>query len=148
MSQPRKKYNRARTMAQLEDLRARNLEQRIRLALIGASLSYNSTWGNTEYHPSGFDKAMALVNNDVDFICAAAVSWPFNWKILLTVYCTDDYGVFYDQPVVITAENKPMSRLEGYIETEVLPMAKGLCNQRHIQNWGYWAIIEDKLNAI
>lgn len=142
MAKPRKKYNQARSRAHLKELQAQNKERRLRAALVGASLSYNSEWPTTEYHPTGFEKAMEITGNNVDFVCAMAVSWPFNWEILLTVYCTDDYGKFYDQPVLIEAEHKPMSRLEDYIEFVVLPEAKSRCNQRHIKSWGYLATIQ------
>ncbi len=148
MAQPRKKYNPARKLAKLKELHAKNVEQRLRSAMIGARLSFNSAWeqsgelSDREYHPSGFERAMQIAR-DANFIGDIFLSWPFNWLIIATVYCEDSDGRLYDQSARITADGKSMNSLGGYIENVVIPELKKRCNHAHIKEWGYFCEIID-----
>ena len=131
---------------------AENKELTIRTAFMGATLSFNSSWNEEEFCPSNVEAAKAILKNcDVENIL---VTWHFDWDVVLTVYCEDDYGKLYDQPINATFEMTPMctpaNQLEGpdkligvedQIEGPLLAKAKGLCNPGHIKEWGYMATI-------
>lgn len=90
-------------ISSLEDIKHRAmLEQKelaVREAFMGARLSYNSRWDDGEFFPSEYERAQELLQNDCYAVQMVFVSWHFDWHVILTVYCQDDYGKFYDQVV-------------------------------------------------
>lgn len=126
-------------------------ELAIRQAAMGATLSFNSSWDDdSEFFPTKCVDLMNILGSDHVAACGVLVTWHFDWVVTLTVYCEDDYGKLYDQPVVQKYEMLPMYTPEGQteligvedlIEGQLLDVAKSHCNPRHIKEWGYVATI-------
>ena len=140
MASARKKYNPHKAKAQILQLRKSRFESALREALVGASLSWNSTWDNTEFHPTGFEKAMKVSDNNVDFICKTVVTWQFHWHIVVTIWAQDKNGKKFEQPLEFEEESS-MFDLEDFIEGEVLQEGKAACRGKEILEWGYVAKI-------
>lgn len=162
-TKPRKKYNpvakKANFLRQLKD----SYELRLRTALLGSTVSYNSSFANDAEMNDGlclsinvgvtkfFTGPPAQKQEAIERVFS---SWLFDWSVVLTIYCTDDYGVDYDRVVdakfeycsLLTRTDQEITPgmqkgIIEQIEDAVLSKAKNLCNTRHIKEWGYMATI-------
>jgi hypothetical protein len=132
-------------------------EVEMRRALVGARLSWNSTWAEQEFCPSDCEKAVAVARariamaakqfympmptqNALEFVQEVLVKWSHRWTIVLTVCSQDSKGKLFYQDSTATEQGK-MVELEDFIEGEMLEAAKADCKGKKIIEWSYFAEI-------
>ncbi len=117
--------------------------QKIKRAMIGATLSLSERDGpGAPIKTNGFAHALELAAGNADLVCEITTSWCLNWEIKITVECQQSQTVFYEQDVIVTAKNQPIKSLSDLINQEIAH-AKSLCNQKHIINCSWVAVITE-----
>ena len=131
-------------------------ELAIREAAMGATLSFNSSWTDSdEFYPSNTERLMDLLLQHKEVVCGVLVSWHFDWEVLLTVYFTDQDGQKYEKFIREKFELLPMCTpagqdegprkmigVEEQIEGEYLQKILKTKNPNHVvESWGYMATI-------
>lgn len=157
-TKPRKKYNPVAKRAKLKRWALDRDELKFRTAMQGVIVSYNSEWKDCQEMEDGFclseaDKAIALVHGKVDMVKAVAVTWFFDWHIVLTIYTQTEFGVKDDFVTIFKLEHLPMQTpeqpespykligVEDLIEKHYLPTELKKRNPNHVVSWGYMATI-------
>lgn len=136
----RKKLNKQQQLAKRRARLARIAISDMRQALIGATLSYNSTWGADEpMHPSNYENAKKLAKGNGDLVAQILETWEFDWEALLTVYCTGTQQ--YDQPAMIKIHAHTAVEMAKKIEQDLLPTIKARCNHAQVVEWGFMATV-------
>ena len=139
MASVRKKYNRA---AKVQQERARLLKMadfKIRKALRGVTVAYNSSWGeDAEFYPTGMGRIIELLKGDIDTACGALVQIDIRWRVYITVFCRTQDGEEYAYLLPVIDRVCQMQRLEDEIEGVLIPAFLKQRNQAHLVDWGYW----------
>ena len=139
MASVRKKYNHA---AKVQQHRARLLKMadfKIRKALRGVTVAYNSSWGESaEFYPTGMGRIIELLKGDIDTACGALVQIDIRWRVYITVFCRTQDGEEYAYFLPVIDRVCQMQRLEDEIEGILIPAFLKQRNQAHLVDWGYW----------
>lgn len=139
MASVRKKYNHA---AKQQQERARLLKMadfKIRKALKGATIAYNSAWGeDAEFYPTGMGRIIELLKGDIDTACGTLVQIDIRWRVYITVFCITKDGEEYAYLLPVIDRVCQMQRLEDEIEGVLIPAFLKQRNQAHLVDWGYW----------
>lgn len=167
MASVRKKYNHA---AKVQQERARLLKMadlKIRKALKGVTIAYNSAWENEErycecgkliipkakhcscgkevppieFYPTGMDRIIDLLKGDIETACGTLVQIGIRWRVYITVFCRTQDGEEYAYLLPVIDKVGQMQHLEDEIEKIVIPKALKDRNQAHVKDWGYWGEI-------
>jgi len=139
MASVRKKYNHA---AKVQQERARLLKMadfKIRKALKGVTVAYNSSWGKeAEFYPTGMGRIIDLLKGDIDTACGTLVQIDIRWRVYITVFCRAQDGEEYAYLLPVIDLVCQMQRLEDEIEGILIPAFLKQRNQAHLVDWGYW----------
>jgi hypothetical protein len=139
MASVRKKYNHA---AKVQQERARLLKMadfKIRKALKGVTIAYNSSWGESaEFYPTGMGRIIDLLKGDIDTACGTLVQIDIRWRVYITIYCVTQDGEDYVCLLPVINKVCQMQRLEDEIEQIIIPAALKTLNPAHIKDFGYW----------
>jgi hypothetical protein len=139
MASVRKKYNHA---AKVQQHRARLLKMadfKIRKALKGVTVSYNSSWGESaEFYPTGMGRIIDLLKGDIDTACGTLAQIDIRWRVYITIYCVTQDGEDYVCLLPVINKVCQMLRLEDEIEQIIIPAALKTLNPAHIKDFGYW----------
>jgi len=136
----RKKLNKQQQLAKRKARLERIAIGEMRQALMGTTLSYNSTWGEFEaMYPSGFEKAKKLAKGNGELVAQIIETWEFDWDALLTVYCSGTKQ--YDQPATIKISAHTAIEMAKQMELAALPRVKAACNHQQVVEWGFMATI-------
>lgn len=136
----RKKLNKKQQLAKRKARLERIAIGDMRQALMGTTLSYNSTWGELEaMYPSNFDKALKLTKGNGELLFQILETWEFDWDGLLTIYCTGSKK--YDQPAEIKISAHTAIEMGKQMELHALPKVKAACNHQQVVEWGFMATI-------
>lgn len=161
MAQVRKKYNHAaaqakarqRATAKASAIQAKRLQiadAKIREALKGATVAYNSTWGHTEHsngeltqkiETSGSQALCDLLGGDTTTAFGVILEIVIRWRIYITIYNVTEDGEEYLilLPVIDRADS--MINIIHEIQGDLIPRALKKRVQAHLKDWGYWGEI-------
>jgi hypothetical protein len=142
MASVRKKYNAAAKAQQNKARVLRLADFKIRSALKGATVAYNSSWGSdAQYYPTGMERIVNLLNGDIDTACGALVQIDIRWRVYITINCQTEYDEEYIYLLPVIDKVCQMQRLEDEIEKLIIPEALKKRNKAHVKDWGYWGEI-------
>ena len=134
-----KKYN---PVVKQQQERARLLKMadfKIRKALQGATIAYNSSWGSdAQYYPTGMERIVNLLKGDIDTACGTLMQIDIRWRVYITIYLKTQDGEEYAYLLPIIDKVCQMQRLEDEIEKAIIPSELKKRNESHIVDWGYW----------
>lgn len=140
MASVRKKYNAAAKAQQHKARVLRLADFKIRSALKGVTVAYNSSWGDkAEFYPTGMERIVKLLKGDIDTACGALVQIKIRWRIYITITCETEDGELYCYAYPVIDRVDEMQRLEDEIEDVTIPAY--LKKRVHVKDWGYWGEI-------
>jgi len=138
----RKKYN---PVGKLQQRKARLIKMadfKIRSALKGATVAYNSLWGSdAQFHPTGMERIINLLDGDIDTACGTIVQIDIRWRVYITINCETQDGEQYMYALPIIDRVTQMQKVENEIERVIIPEALKKRNKSHVKDWGYWGEI-------
>jgi len=141
---------------QLEELRcsamlekAKRSDKRIRAAIQGVTLAYNSSWGHTikdgeqtqRIETTGTQALTDLLSGDTDLAFQVVLEIDIRWRIYVTIYNVTECGEEYIICLPVIDRDAPMIDIIHDLQMNIIPAAKKKRNESHILDWGYWGEI-------
>lgn len=150
MASVRKKYNHAAKVQQERARLLRIADFKIRKALKGVTISYNSTWeqdiregeeGRQVVHTTGLEQLMDALKGDKEMTFGACIEIVIHWRVYLTIYNVTQDGEEYVITYPVIDRRDSMINIIAEIQGAIIPVELKKRNQSHVKDWGYWGEI-------